>query len=45
MTTIAFSPCPNDTFIFGPWVKGFVAANLPVKAELMDIDALNVALR
>ena len=45
MTNIAFSPCPNDTFLFGPWVKGWVAADLPVKAELMDIDALNVALR
>jgi 1,4-dihydroxy-6-naphthoate synthase len=45
MTKIAFSPCPNDTFLFGPWVKGWVAADVPVKAELMDIDALNVALR
>lgn len=45
MKKLAFSPCPNDTFIFGAWANGWVAADLKVQVELLDIEALNIALR
>ncbi len=43
---LAFSPCPNDTFIFHAWVHGLVPGAPPVEAVLADIDELNaMALR
>jgi 1,4-dihydroxy-6-naphthoate synthase len=43
---LAYSPCPNDTFIFTPWVEGHVAGAPPVKERFEDIDTLNqIALR
>jgi 1,4-dihydroxy-6-naphthoate synthase len=42
---LAYSPCPNDTFIFHAWVKGLVPGP-PVEERLEDIDMLNrLALR
>jgi 1,4-dihydroxy-6-naphthoate synthase len=41
--TLAYSPCPNDTFIFTPWVEGHVADAPPVVERLEDIDVLNKA--
>jgi 5,8-dihydroxy-2-naphthoate synthase len=43
---LAFSPCPNDTFIFHAWVGGLLTGAPPVEERLEDIDALNqMALR
>jgi len=41
--TLAYSPCPNDTFIFTPWVEGHIAGAPPVVERLEDIDVLNQA--
>jgi len=41
--TLAYSPCPNDTFIFTPWVEGHIAGAPPVVERLEDIDVLNRA--
>jgi 1,4-dihydroxy-6-naphthoate synthase len=38
---LAFSPCPNDTFIFHAWVAGLVPGAPAVEARLADIDLLN----
>jgi 1,4-dihydroxy-6-naphthoate synthase len=44
--TLAYSPCPNDTFIFTPWVEGHIAGAPPVRERFEDIDTLNqIALR
>lgn len=39
--TLAYSPCPNDTFIFTPWVEGHIAGAPAVVERLEDIDVLN----
>ena len=39
--TLAYSPCPNDTFIFTPWVEGRIPDAPPVVERLEDIDVLN----
>ena len=41
--TLAYSPCPNDTFIFTPWVEGRLADAPPVVERLDDIETLNRA--
>jgi 1,4-dihydroxy-6-naphthoate synthase len=41
--TLAYSPCPNDTFIFTPWVEGHVAGAPAVIERLDDIDVLNAS--
>jgi 1,4-dihydroxy-6-naphthoate synthase len=44
--TLAYSPCPNDTYIFNAWVHGLVPDAPPVREVLEDIDTLNaMALR
>jgi 1,4-dihydroxy-6-naphthoate synthase len=44
--TLAYSPCPNDTFIFTPWVEGRIPEAPPVVERYEDIDTLNqIALR
>ncbi len=44
--TLAYSPCPNDTYIFHAWVHGLLEGAPPVSELLADIDALNaMALR
>ena len=39
--TLAYSPCPNDTFIFTPWVEGHLVDAPPVVERFEDIDTLN----
>jgi 1,4-dihydroxy-6-naphthoate synthase len=39
--TLAYSPCPNDTFIFTPWVEGRIPDAPPVVERYEDIDTLN----
>jgi 1,4-dihydroxy-6-naphthoate synthase len=41
--TLAYSPCPNDTFICTPWVQGHIPGAPPVVERLDDIDVLNAA--
>ena len=40
---IAFSPCPNDTFVFHAWVHGLIEGAPPVKVTYADIDVTNTA--
>ncbi|TAM93389.1 MAG: 1,4-dihydroxy-6-naphthoate synthase [Jatrophihabitans sp.] len=40
---LAFSPCPNDTFVFHAWVHGLVAGAPPVQVTYADIDVTNSA--
>jgi 1,4-dihydroxy-6-naphthoate synthase len=40
---IAFSPCPNDTFVFHAWVHGLVDNAPPVEVTYADIDVTNTA--
>jgi 1,4-dihydroxy-6-naphthoate synthase len=39
--TLAYSPCPNDTFIFTPWVEGRIEGAPAVVERFEDIDTLN----
>jgi 1,4-dihydroxy-6-naphthoate synthase len=39
--TVAFSPCPNDTFAFHALVHGLVDAPFAVEPVLLDIEELN----
>jgi 1,4-dihydroxy-6-naphthoate synthase len=41
--SIAYSPCPNDTYIFAAWTKGLLAGAPPVSVVLDDVEALNEA--
>jgi 1,4-dihydroxy-6-naphthoate synthase len=38
---LAYSPCPNDTFIFYGWVHGLVTGTPAVEERLEDIETLN----
>ncbi len=38
---LAYSPCPNDTFIFHAWTQGLLPDAPPVVERLEDIDTLN----
>ena len=38
---IAYSPCPNDTFIFHAWCHGLVCPEMPVRTALADVQELN----
>jgi 1,4-dihydroxy-6-naphthoate synthase len=40
---LAISPCPNDTFIFGPWINNFVKTetDLELEVDYLDIQELN----
>jgi 1,4-dihydroxy-6-naphthoate synthase len=40
---IAFSPCPNDTFVFHAWAHGLLPAAPPVDVTFADIDITNTA--
>lgn len=40
---VAFSPCPNDTFVFHAWTHGLVAGAPPVAVTYADIDVTNSA--
>ncbi len=41
--SLAYSPCPNDTFIFAAWTRGFLHGAPPVRVVLDDVEALNEA--
>jgi 5,8-dihydroxy-2-naphthoate synthase len=43
MYTLAYSPCPNDTYIFGALTNGLLAGAPEVRAHLADIEELNTA--
>lgn len=43
--SLAYSPCPNDTFIFAAWTNGLLPDAPPVKVILDDVEALNEAAR
>ena len=38
---LAYSPCPNDTYIFHAWVRGLLPGAPPVEERLDDIATLN----
>ena len=38
---IAFSPCPNDTFVFHAWAHGLVPGAPPLEVTFADIDITN----
>ena len=38
---LAYSPCPNDTFLFHAWVHGLLPEAPAAEVHLADIDALN----
>ncbi|MEK3731530.1 1,4-dihydroxy-6-naphthoate synthase [Paenibacillus sp. FSL M8-0334] len=38
---IAFSPCPNDTFVFHAWVHGLIAGAPALDVSYADIDITN----
>jgi 1,4-dihydroxy-6-naphthoate synthase len=38
---LAYSPCPNDTFVFHAWVHGLLPGAPAVEEKLEDIDQLN----
>jgi 1,4-dihydroxy-6-naphthoate synthase len=40
---LAFSPCPNDTFVFHAWTHGLLDAAPPVEVTYADIDVTNTA--
>ena len=39
--TIAISPCPNDTFIFGAMLNGYIKSDLDIEYYLYDVEQLN----
>lgn len=43
MYTLAYSPCPNDTYIFGALTNGLLNSAPEVRAHLADIEELNEA--
>jgi 1,4-dihydroxy-6-naphthoate synthase len=42
---LAYSPCPNDTFIFAAWTQALLPDSPPVRVVLDDVEALNLAAR
>jgi 5,8-dihydroxy-2-naphthoate synthase len=43
--SLAYSPCPNDTFIFAAWTNGLLTDAPAVAVVLDDVEALNRAAR
>jgi 1,4-dihydroxy-6-naphthoate synthase len=43
--SLAYSPCPNDTYIFAAWTRGLLANAPHVEVVLDDVEALNEAAR
>lgn len=41
--SLAFSPCPNDTFIFHAWTHGLVAGAPATRVTFADVDVTNNA--
>jgi 1,4-dihydroxy-6-naphthoate synthase len=42
---LAYSPCPNDTYIFAAWTNGLIDSAPPVRVILDDVEALNAAAK
>lgn len=40
---LAYSPCPNDTFVFHAWTHGLIDGAPPVDVTFADIDVTNSA--
>jgi 1,4-dihydroxy-6-naphthoate synthase len=40
---LAFSPCPNDTFIFHAWTHGLIPDSPPTELTFADVDVTNSA--
>lgn len=40
---IAYSPCPNDTFVFHAWAHGLIEGAPPLEVTFADIDVTNSA--
>ncbi|WP_036582229.1 MqnA/MqnD/SBP family protein, partial [Paenibacillus darwinianus] len=38
---IAYSPCPNDTFVFHAWAHGLIPGAPPLEVTYADIDMTN----
>ena len=43
--TLAYSPCPNDTYIFAAWTNGMLPDAPTVHVHLDDVEKLNSAAR
>ena len=43
MVRLAFSPCPNDTFVFHAWTHGLIADAPATEVTYADIDVTNTA--
>jgi 1,4-dihydroxy-6-naphthoate synthase len=43
--SVAYSPCPNDTFVFHAWSHGLIAGAPPIEVTHADIDITNNLLR
>ncbi len=43
--TLAYSPCPNDTYIFAAWTNGIIHGAPPVRVHLEDVENLNMSAR
>lgn len=41
--SLAFSPCPNDTFVFHAWVHGLIDDAPTVELTFADVDVTNGA--
>src|ERR1044071_6371117 len=41
--SLAFSPCPNDTFVFHALAHGLVEGAPPVEVTFADVDVTNTA--
>jgi len=41
--SLAFSPCPNDTFVFHAWTHGLIDGAPPVELTFADVDVTNGA--
>jgi 1,4-dihydroxy-6-naphthoate synthase len=41
--SLAFSPCPNDTFVFNAWVHGLIPGAPAVDVTFADVDVTNGA--
>jgi len=39
--SMAYSPCPNDTFVFHAWKHGLIAGAPPIDVRYADIDITN----
>lgn len=39
--SVAYSPCPNDTYLFHAWLDQRVGTSFPIEAHLADIEQLN----